>query len=84
MLHPGPCSSVGMRWGTDRQTHRRPWPIHITQNVIIPLSVSMVLLSWPQPLWVYYRFITLRTAISAPGHQPSNQVSQLGLTCVRV
>jgi len=23
-LHPGPCSSVGMRRGTDRQTHRRP------------------------------------------------------------
>ena len=21
-LHPGPCSSVGMRRGTDRQTHR--------------------------------------------------------------
>ena len=21
-LHPGPCSSVGMRWRTDRQTHR--------------------------------------------------------------
>jgi len=23
-LHPGPCSSVGMQRGTDRQTHRRP------------------------------------------------------------
>ena len=22
-LHPGPCNSVGMRLGTDRQTHRR-------------------------------------------------------------
>jgi len=44
-LHPGPCSSVGMRPGTvrqthtHRQTHRRPWPIYIslrlrlTQNI---------------------------------------------------
>ena len=24
-LHPGACSSVGMRRGTDRQTDRRPW-----------------------------------------------------------
>jgi len=27
-LHPGPCSSVRMRRGTDRQTHRRPRPIY--------------------------------------------------------
>jgi len=26
-LYPDPCSSVGMRRGTARQTHRRPWPI---------------------------------------------------------
>jgi len=38
-LHPGPCSSVGMRQGTDRQTHIQPWPLyisprlHLTQNV---------------------------------------------------
>jgi len=29
-LHPLLCSSVGMRRGTDRQTHRRPWPIYIS------------------------------------------------------
>jgi len=40
-LHLGPCSSVGMQPGTDRETHRRVWPIHIlrrpqrTQNVIM-------------------------------------------------
>jgi len=47
-LHPGPCSSVGMRRRTDtqtdrhahRQTHRREWPqyilrrLRLTQNVI--------------------------------------------------
>ena len=47
-LHPGPCSSVGMRRGTNRQTdahtdtktQRRRWPIyisprlHLTQNVM--------------------------------------------------
>ena len=45
MLHPRPCNSVGMRWGTDRthirtHAHRRAWPIyisprlHLTRNVI--------------------------------------------------
>jgi len=32
-LHPGPCSSVGMRWGTDRQTHRRARPIYISPRL---------------------------------------------------
>jgi len=32
-LHPGPCSNAGMRWGTDRQTHRWPWPIHISPRL---------------------------------------------------
>jgi len=29
-LHPGPCSSVGMRRGTDTYTHKWPWPIYIS------------------------------------------------------
>jgi len=29
-LHPGPCSSVGMRRGTDRQTHTHVTNIHFT------------------------------------------------------
>ena len=32
-LHPGPYSSVGMRRGPDRQTHRRPWPIYISTRL---------------------------------------------------
>jgi len=42
-LHVGPCSSVHMQRGTDRQTHRRAWLIYIschlrfTQNVAIHL-----------------------------------------------
>jgi len=45
-LHPGLCSSVGMQRVTDRQTHRRPWPIYIlpqlrlTWNVISYLSTT--------------------------------------------
>jgi len=33
-LHPGPCSSVGMRRGqTQRQIHRRAWPIYISPRL---------------------------------------------------
>jgi len=38
-LHPGLCSSVGVRPRTDRQTHRHAWPqyilrrLRLTQNV---------------------------------------------------
>jgi len=32
-LHPGPCSSVGMRRETDRQTHRWPWSIYISPQL---------------------------------------------------
>jgi len=45
-LHLGPCSSVGMRRGTVRQTHRRPWPIYIPRrlrlrrNLVIYLNGS--------------------------------------------
>jgi len=39
-LHPGPCSSVGMRWKTDRQTHRCPWPIHILLQLCLIRNVT--------------------------------------------
>jgi len=34
-LHPGPCSTAGMRQRTETETHRRAWPIYIrlTQSV---------------------------------------------------
>jgi len=37
-LHPGPCSSVGIRPHTDRQTHRqtrrrRPWPLYTSRRM---------------------------------------------------
>jgi len=36
-LHPGSCSTVGMRQGTerhrDRQTYRRPWTIYISPRL---------------------------------------------------
>jgi len=32
-VHPGPCSSVGMRRGTDRQTHRLAWPLYISRRL---------------------------------------------------
>jgi len=32
-LYPGLCSSVGMRQGTDRQTHRCTWPIYISHRL---------------------------------------------------
>ena len=46
-LHPGPCSSMGMRRGTDtltdRQTdtysHRRLWPIYISPRLSLTRSV---------------------------------------------
>ena len=43
-LHPGPCSSVGVRPRTDTQTHRRAWPqyilrrLRLTQNVTTEFS----------------------------------------------
>jgi len=38
-LHPGLCSSVGMRRGTDRQTHKRPFPIYISPRLPLTRSV---------------------------------------------
>jgi len=32
-LHPGLCSSVGMRPRTDRQTHRRAWQQYISHRL---------------------------------------------------
>jgi len=39
-LHPGPCSSVGTRRGTDRQTHRQPWPIYIWPRLRLTRNVT--------------------------------------------
>ena len=41
-LQPGPCSSVGMRRGTDKQTHRRPWPIYISPRLCLTRNVMKV------------------------------------------
>jgi len=46
-LHPGLCCSVGMWWGTDshadrqtnRQTHRRAWPLYILRRLQIMWNV---------------------------------------------
>jgi len=41
-LHPGPCSSARMlrrRWGTDTQTHRRPWQIYISPRLRLTRNV---------------------------------------------
>jgi len=38
-LQPGPCSSVGMWQGTDRQTHRCMWPIYILHNLRLTRNV---------------------------------------------
>jgi len=32
-LTPGPCSSVGMWWGTDRHTDRCAWPVYISHHL---------------------------------------------------
>jgi len=37
-LHPGPCSSVGMRRGTDRQ----PWPVYISPRLRIMWNVMRI------------------------------------------
>ena len=39
-LHPGPHSSVGMRRGTDRETHRRAWPIYISRRPRLTRNVT--------------------------------------------
>ena len=43
-LHPGPCSSVGVMQGTDRQTHRhthrRPWPLYISCRLRLTRNVT--------------------------------------------
>ena len=38
-LHPGTCSSAGMRRGTDRQTDRQPWPIYIPRRLRLTRDV---------------------------------------------
>jgi len=40
-LHMGPCSSVGMQWGT-RQTlrHRQPWPLYISPLLYLTRNVT--------------------------------------------
>jgi len=38
-LHPGPCSSVGMRPRTDRQTHRRAWSQYISRRLRLMRNV---------------------------------------------
>ena len=39
--HMGPCSSVGMQWGT-RQTlrHRQPWPLYISPLLYLTRNVT--------------------------------------------
>ena len=46
-LHPGPCSSVGVRQETDRpdtqthrETHRRPWSIYISPRLRLTRNVT--------------------------------------------
>ena len=45
-LHSGPCSSMGMRRGTDRhtdtQTHRRPWPMYISPRLRLSQNMTVV------------------------------------------
>jgi len=46
-LHPGPCSSVGMRRGTrdrqtDTETRRQPWPIYISPRLCLARNVMNV------------------------------------------
>jgi len=38
-LHPGPCSSVGVRPRTDRQTHRCAWPQYILHHLWLMQNV---------------------------------------------
>jgi len=38
-LHLGLCSSVGMWRGTDRQTHRRIWPIYLSPRLCLTWNV---------------------------------------------
>jgi len=79
-LHLGFYSSVGMRRGTDRQTHRpthsnrRPWPIYfsprlcLTRNVIRSVNRNVILL---QPFMPTIRHISSEFFIiqhSAPAH----------------
>ena len=60
-LHPGPCSSVGMQRGTDRQADTWPWPIYIsprirlTRNVISHCPVSPQEGRWLHILAMYHR-----------------------------
>jgi len=50
-LHPGPCSSVGVRPRTDRQTHRqthrRAWPQYILRRLRLTQNVMRYLYSAP-------------------------------------
>ena len=77
-LHPGPCSSVEMRRGIDRQTHRRPWPIYIsprlrlTRNVITVnnavLYVMEIIPLFDNPSLSQYKIIMLQHWLkSIPG-----------------
>ena len=40
-LHPGPCSSVGMRRGTDTQTHSRLWSVYISPQLCLMRNVMI-------------------------------------------
>jgi len=39
-LHPGPSTSVRMWRGTDRQTHRRAYPLNISRSLRLTRNVS--------------------------------------------
>ena len=41
-LHLGHCSSVGMRWATDRQTHRRLWLLYIPHCLRLMRNVRCI------------------------------------------
>ena len=50
-LHLGPCSSVGTRRGTDRQTHRQPRPICILPRLRLTRNV---ITHWPHNLFIHH------------------------------
>jgi len=48
-LHPGLCSSVGVRPRTDRQTHRRGWPQYILRRLWLMQTVTTKSTPWFTP-----------------------------------